>query len=159
MECKVQGDPTQCHRIEQRRCVSEGYNTERYEQCMINLSNQVQTNGTEFCSNHYLNMTVWKDNYGPSKLGYWLRKHNCFEISGVPKGKRYCQDYKAVEDSWGTDNLFTCYLRNKVEFSQEYCDTKHSEDKYSLMQCYGTKGVKKGEEFCTSNFDAVAERD
>ena len=124
---------------------------------MINLSGKIQTNGTEFCSDHYQNMTIWKDNYGPSKLGYWLRKHNCYQLSGVPKGRRYCQDYRNIEDSWGDDNLFDCYQKHNVEFSQEYCDKKFSNNKIQLMQCYGTKGVSKGEEFCTSNFNEVTE--
>ena len=159
MDCTIHNNQEECLKIERRRCLSEGISSERYESCMIKLSKTIQQNGTEFCYNHYQDMTVWRDNYGPSKLGYWLRLHNCFDISGVPRARQYCLDYKDHEDSWGDDNLYNCYLKYHVEFSKEYCDKRFSgaDQKYLLMQCYGVKGVQKGEEFCTSNFDASTE--
>ena len=123
--------------------------------CMIQLQRSLNLNSTQFCEGHYQDLTLWTDNVSPSKLQYYLRLHNCFLNTGVPLGRSYCRDYGDHEDSWGLENLYNCYTKHHVDFGKEYCDQKYFEDKLLLMQCYGTKNVAKGEQFCLQNFDPV----
>jgi hypothetical protein len=81
---------------------------------------------------------------------YYLRMHNCYEMSGVPKGRAYCTDYFLHEDSWSFSNLYQCYTKYSVDFAKEFCDNNFPDNKYLLMQCYGQRDVPKGEEFCLS---------
>jgi len=46
-----------------------------------------------------------------------------------------------------------------VPFGREYCDERFMGDKYLLMQCYSSKNVPRGEEFCLANFDPKKERE
>ena len=112
IKCKVFGDTEECQKIEIKRCELKGKTSEAYEVCMLALG--VEKNGTVFCENHYATADLWVDNLSPNYLMFYLRKHNCFALSGLPKGKSYCQDYFDHEDSWDLQQKFDCYSRNNV---------------------------------------------
>jgi hypothetical protein len=44
-----------------------------------------------------------------------------------------------------------------VDFGKDFCDFKFSSDKVLLMQCYASKSVSRGVEFCNANFDLKKE--
>jgi hypothetical protein len=89
-----------------------------------------------------------------------LRKHNCFGLSGLPKGKLYCQELFDYDDAWTIETKFSCFTKYNVNFGKEYCDNKFpSMNRFLLMQCYATREVEKGQEFCDSNFDMKKETD
>ena len=98
----------------------------------------------EFCKSHYKDETIWIDNLSQEYLQYYLRKHNCLAMAGLPKGKEYCEDYYTHEDSWGKDDLFQCFTKYNIDFAKEFCDDRFSKDKFLLMQCYATKNVQRG---------------
>jgi hypothetical protein len=137
IKCKIYGDEEQCKLFQELRCTYKGTDTENYEECMIQVNEGLQQNATQFCENHYQDFTIWKDNQGPTKIMYYLRMHNCYEMSGVPKGRAYCLDYFLHEDSWSFSNLYQCYTKYSVDFAKEFCDNNFPDNKYLLMQCYG----------------------
>ena len=91
-------------------------------------------------------------------LPHHLRKHNCYSMTGLPLGLLYCQDMMEYNDAWGRKDLFECFTKYQVPFDKAYCDDKFGDNKYLLMQCYASKNVERGEEFCVTNFDPKTER-
>ena len=79
-------------------------------------------------------------------------------MAGQKKGKEYCNDYFAHEDSWGQNELFECFTKYNVDFGKEFCDARFSSNKVLLMQCYSGRNVEKGVEFCDSNFDPIEDK-
>lgn len=94
LKCKVANNEAECKKIENLRCLAKGQITQNYEKCMININQLLQQNATEFCVNHYNSLDLWKDEMDPKYALYHQRKHDCYEFSGVPKGKAYCQDMR-----------------------------------------------------------------
>ena len=94
LKCKVGNDEAECKKIENLRCLAKGETTQNYENCMIRINQLLQQNATEFCVNHYNKPDLWKDEMDPKYALYHQRKHDCYEFSGVPKGKAYCQDMR-----------------------------------------------------------------
>ena len=57
----------------------------------------------------------------------------------------------------GLEELYACYTKHNVEFAKEYCDNSFLKpypyfEPEKLDQCYGTKGVPKGIDFCYSTY-------
>ena len=123
IRCILMNDPHECLKIEVTRCELKGKNSEVYERCMIELN---KDSPVEFCKAHYLEESLWTDSLSPNYLQYYLRKHNCLQMAGQPKGKEYCIDYYTHEDSWAQENLFQCYTQYSVEFGKEFCDSTFS---------------------------------
>jgi hypothetical protein len=49
---------------------------------------------------------------------HWERLHRCYEKSGIPKGRSYCDDMKKyMVPAWDTQNLFNCYRKHNVDFA------------------------------------------
>jgi hypothetical protein len=123
MKCKIANDQTECKKIEKLRCLAKGEITQAYEVCSISMSLKLQQNATEFCVNHYNTPGIWKDEMDPRFVLYHQRKYDCFEISGVPKGRQYCLDMRTYSEGWTRESLFNCYRKYSVDFAAEYCDS------------------------------------
>ena len=146
IKCRKYFDETECKKIEQKRCQAKGLTTIAYETCMIRLNNILNQNTTQFCTNHYNKLELWTENLSPDKANYYERMHNCYLLSGVEKGRRYCQDIRDHSEGWTRQNLWNCYTKNKVDFAKEKCDAlfEGANDMQGLLQCYGTQGVERG---------------
>ena len=127
LSCLIYKDPLSCLSLEQSKCNFLDLRSEQYELCMIRLDT------LDFCSTHYRNSSLWTDTLSPSYLQYYLRLHNCYDLSGVPRGQQYCRDYYAHEDSWSREDLYNCYISYGVEFGKEYCDHKFGQDEKELL--------------------------
>ena len=123
MKCKVANDESECKKIEELRCLAKGQITQAYEKCMINMNTLLQQNATEFCVNHYSTEYLWKDEMNPEYALFHQRKHDCYEFTGVPKGRQYCLDMQEYNVGWTQENLFNCYRKYSVDFATEYCDS------------------------------------
>lgn len=57
-------------------------------------------------------------------------------------------------EGWTQQNLWNCYTKNKVEFAKEKCDAIFDllDDEKGRLQCYGTKGVERGYDFCVIEY-------
>jgi hypothetical protein len=63
------------------------------------------------------------DSLDPEMSFHWERLHGCFEKSGIPKGREYCDDMAIYNvPAWTKDNLFNCYRKHNVDFAKEYCE-------------------------------------
>ena len=158
MRCLVYEDSNECRKIEERRCLSKGKSTVKYEECMINLylnDDDITVRADVFCDRHYKDMTIWIEKMHPDYLPYWIRFHNCKETAGVKKGRQYCQDYMAHDSGSGLEELYACYTKYNVPFAKEYCDNSFAGQPEKLNLCYGSKGVPKGEGFCLNNYGSI----
>ena len=130
---------------------------------MIGIYTLLKQNASSFCLSHYLNYDVFKDNLDPKYAMYYQRKYDCLEATGIPKGREYCQAIFDKTEGWKTENLFQCYRRNQVDFSEDYCKwkfnvtaaaaesaEKETAMKKELVRCYGNKGVKMDMAICQS---------
>jgi hypothetical protein len=157
MKCKLYDDEDECLNVEEYRCVLLGETTAAYEDCMINLNNLLGNNATQFCVDHYSNLDNWVNTLSPKYVLYHQRKHSCYETSGVPKGKEFCDDMKLYNQGWSNSNLFNCYRSNGVDFSKQFCDDKFDistglkSTEENLLRCYADKGIEKGKIFCDLN--------
>jgi hypothetical protein len=130
---------------------------------MISIYTLLKSNASNFCINHYLNYDVFKDNLDPKYAMYYQRKYSCLEATGIPKGREYCQAIFDKTEGWKTENLFSCYRKNQVDYSKDYCNWKfnitaaaaisteeETDMKKELVRCYGNKGVKIDKAICES---------
>jgi hypothetical protein len=137
----------------------KGKNTDKYEDCRINILNKLNLNASRFCVNHYNDMSIWKDTISPAMSEYWERKHSCLEKTGIKKDRQYCDDIQSVTEGGDTDNLFLCYRRNGVDFDKEYCDYIFNKTANPLvtntqiLDCYGAHHVPKGKAYCDLTFE------
>jgi hypothetical protein len=91
---------------------------------MISIYTLLEQNAATFCTNHYNNFDVFKDNLDPKYATYYERKYSCLEATGIPKGREYCQAIFDHTEGWKTENLFACYRQNQVDFAKNYCQWK-----------------------------------
>lgn len=46
---------------------------------------------------------------------HWMRLYDCYESTGITKGKSYCDDMMKYQiPAWDQGNLFNCYRANNV---------------------------------------------
>ena len=76
---------------------------------MIDLQVREGNDATIFCVDHYSRAELWVDSMSPAYLPFHLRKHNCYSLTGVPRGLLYCQDLFSYNDAWGIEDLHTCF--------------------------------------------------
>ena len=156
MRCKMYWDVAACTEIETRKCLAAGQTSITYELCMIALGDRVGLNTTEFCVNHYGNLPIWTERVHPDNLQYYLRKHLCYFSSGHEYGRDYCNDYYDHAPAWGQEELWSCYAKHNVEFSEEYCSTKFGTDGETYLKCKAQRGTVKDEAYCRFTYTEEA---
>ena len=91
MMCKLYDDEGNCMDIEKYKCETLEETSEDFELCMIDLHDRILSNSTRFCVNHYSELSKWQDNLHPKYIQYHQRKFNCYNTTGVPYGRDYCE--------------------------------------------------------------------
>ena len=145
LKCRLYNDLKECKKIATKKCEAKGETRQKYEECMIDLNSRLGQNTTQFCVNHYNRFDIWTEELTPEEVLYYERKHSCFKTSGKPKGRQYCRDMKEYSIGWTKDNLYSCYMQNKVDYTKEKCDDIFgTSDMQGLLKCYGASGGDPG---------------
>ena len=128
MLCKLYNDEGECMDIEKAKCETKDQTSEDYELCMIDLHNKILSNATRFCVNHYAELSKWQDNLHPKYILYHQRKFNCFNTTGVPYGREYCETMMEFTPGSTKEGLFNCFRKHNVDFGLDYCLWKFDVD-------------------------------
>jgi hypothetical protein len=59
---------------------------------MISYYDKLNKDTSQFCIDHYQKEEMMDDSLDPEMSYHWERLHGCFEKSGTPKGREYCDD-------------------------------------------------------------------
>ena len=90
-------------------------------------------------------------------IQYHKRKHECFESTGIPLGKAYCDDMMTFSSGFTKNDLFNCYEKHGVEYIREFCnnlfpidgtgdDGEDNTNEY--LYCISDYGIQRGQDFC-----------
>lgn len=133
MGCTLKNDPAECHNGKERFCISKGITTMEYHQCIIKLLKEEKGDPLQFCKNHFSEMQIWTGGNSPKALPYHEMKYDCLAKSGVKLGADYCRDINKYTPKATKTDLFKCYRKYGVEFSEEYCDFMNRKDEQKLL--------------------------
>ena len=81
-------------------------------------------------------MQLWSGDKSPDALLYYEMKYDCLLTSGVKRGRDFCTDINSHTANSTTEDLFNCYRKYGVEYSEEYCDYEAGDDDDDLIKCY-----------------------
>ena len=93
-------------------------------------------------------MKIWTGEKSPDELLYYKMKYDCLKTSGVKLGADYCRDINNHTANATTADLFKCYRKYGVAFSEEYCNHANRDNNDELIKCYETKKVPINSKYC-----------
>ena len=67
-------------------------------------------------------MQIWTGDTSPDKLEYYVMKYDCLKTAGVKLGGDYCRDINSHTENATIPDLFKCYRKYGVDYSEEQCD-------------------------------------
>ena len=94
LKCRLYNDLKECKNIATKKCKAKGETRQKYEECMIDLNSRLGQNTTQFCVENYAKPIMNTESLNNTLPFHWERLHTCYEKTGVPKGRAYCNDMR-----------------------------------------------------------------